>query len=180
MPSPNKLTLNTEYTKLFVVLGIFLLIICGFILYAAYPLLSQKSTILATRPIDPFDVFRGQYIIIGYEISNIPTLENAEIGNSVYVILEEDSANIARYKSASLIKPDQGLFIRGKILSIYDKSMSVEYGIEQYFFERNAQFSAQNLTVKIKLSEFGGARISELLQNGEPLEMNYANITLTS
>lgn len=58
--------------------------------------------------------------------------------------------------------------------------MGVDYGIEQYFFERGASFNTRDMTVKIKLSDSGAARIVELLQDGKPIEIEYQNKTLTS
>jgi len=172
---------NKEYLKLAIILGILFLILGGFLLYVSIPLLSTKTAVLATQPVDPFDLVRGQYIIIRYEIDSIPLIEGAEVGNNVYVSLTEDLDGISRYKSASLDKPSKDeLFIRGQIKSIYGKNMGVEYGIEQYFFERGASFEANDMEVKVKLSDNGGARIVELLQDGEPVKIIYENKTLTS
>lgn len=79
------------------------------------PLLSQKSVILATQPVDPFDLIRGQYIIIVYEINTIPFINGTKIGDSVYVILQEDENKTSRYKESSLTKPNEGTFIKLKL-----------------------------------------------------------------
>ncbi len=172
---------NKEYLKLAILLGFLFLILGGFLLYVSIPLLSNKTAVLATRPVDPFNLIRGQYIVIRYEIGSIPAIEGAEIGNKVYVSLMEDSNGTSRFKSASLDKPSNNdLFIRGQIKSIYGNSMGVEYGIEQYFFERGAKFKTRGMEVKVKLSGNGGARIVELLQDGEPVKISYENKTLIS
>ena len=172
---------NKEYLKLAIILGVLFLILGGFLLYVSIPLLSTKTAVLATQPVDPFDLVRGQYIVIRYEIGSIPLIEGAEVGDNVYVSLMEDSNGTSRYKSASLDKPTKDdLFIRGQIKSIYGGSMGVEYGIEQYFFERGARFETRGMEVKVKLSGNGGARIVQLLQDGEPVKITYENKTLTS
>lgn len=172
---------NKEYLKLAIILGVLFLILGGFLLYVSIPLLSTKTAVLATQPVDPFDLVRGQYIIIRYEIGSIPIIDGAEVGNNVYVSLMEDSNGTSRYKSASLDKPSSDdSFIRGQIKSIYGESMRVEYGIEQYFFERGARFETRGMEVEVKLSGNGGARIVELLQDGEPVKITYGNKTLTS
>ncbi len=156
-------------------------ILGGFLLYVSFPLLSTKTAVLATQPVDPFDLIRGQYIVIRYEIGTIPFINGAEVGDNVYVVLQEDSEGISRFKEASLDKPSSGeLFIRGEIQSINEENMRVEYGIEQYFFERNARFDTTNMDVKVKLSDSGGARIVELLEDGKPIKIQYENKTLTS
>lgn len=170
-----------EYLKLVIILAVLFLILGGFLLYVSIPLLSTKTAVLATQPVDPFDLIRGQYIVIRYEIGSIPLIEGAEAGDNVYVLLREDDNGISRYSSASLDKPSKdNLFIKGKIKSIYESSMRVEYGIEQYFFERGAIFETRGMEAKVKLSDNGGARIVELLQDGEPIKIIYENRTLTS
>ena len=172
---------NKEYMKLAIVLGVLFLILGGFLLYVSIPLLSTKTAVLATQPVDPFDLIRGQYIVIRYEIDSIPSIEGAEIGDNVYVSLMEDSNGTARYKTASLNKPSKDdLFIKGQIKYIYESSMQVEYGIEQYFFERGARFETRGMEVKVKLSGNGGARIVELLQDGKPVNITYEDKTFAS
>jgi len=127
-------------------------------------------------PVDPFDPIRGQYMIIGYEIGTVSKLSEVVVGDNVYVLLKEDSEGVSRYQSVSLKKPSEGILIRGKVKEVSGDSMFLDYGIEQYFFERNAKIPTQNITVKIKLSDFGGARIVELLQNGEPVKIEYADV----
>lgn len=106
-------TKNKEYLKLVVILLILFGILGGFLLYASFPLLSTKTVRLATQPVDPFDLIRGQYIIIRYEIGTIPSISGAEAGDNVYVLLEEDAEGISRYKDASLDKPSSDeLFIK--------------------------------------------------------------------
>lgn len=164
-----------QYKKLIIVIT---LLIIGFglaILILSWPLLTGKTYVLATAPIDPFDLFRGQYIQINYEISRvtISNISESNIGDYIYVDLEKDSEGIYRFKQASLEKPEQGDFIRGKIISAYGSTARVEYGIEQYYFERGAEFSTINLTIEIKVSSSGQARIQRLLQDGQPINISY-------
>jgi uncharacterized membrane-anchored protein len=53
--------------------------------------------------------------------------------------------------------------------------MFVEYGIEQYFFERNARIDSRVNSVEVKVDRFGRARIIKLLSNGKPVNMTYSN-----
>lgn len=174
---------KTEAIKLIAVILLFLVILGGFLLYVSFPLLSSKTAILDTRPIDPFDPIRGQYMTVFYQINMIPLIKGAETGDTVYVVLEEDENGTARYQNALLIKPDTYLFIKGNIQSINNQSntMRVDYGIEQYFFERNARFETRIRFIKVKLSDSGGARIVELLdEQRNPVKIIYKNKTITS
>lgn len=169
-----------HYARLILGLAVLLGVAGTFILYLSLPLLTGKTAVLATRPIDPFDILRGQYIIINYEISNIPAIQEARQGDSVYVILKEDENRIYRHQGVSLTMPKDAAFIKGTIKSINGGNMGVEYGIEQYFFERNAELPTRDLTVEVKISSSGQARISNLLYQGKPVEIKYQKAKLTS
>ena len=171
-----------EYIRLAIALGVLLLILASFLLYLSIPYLSQKTVILATQPVDPFDPLRGQYIIIRYEINSIPMLADATVGEAVYVSLLKDEQGVSRYTSSSLTKPSSGDFIRGSVTHVPSSgNMSVEYGIEQYFFERGASIATRGMNVKAKLADSGRAAIVELLdENLKTLEIIYENKSLTA
>lgn len=169
-----------EIKRLTITLVVLFLIVGTFILYLSWPLLAGKTIILATRPVDPFEPFRGQYMAINYEISSIPFIEGFKEGNKVYVILKPDESKIWRYEGATLTKPSQGIFIAGVVESVYVEDMRVRYGIEQFFFERNADLPTRNITVEAKVDDSGQARISNLLYNGKPVEIEYEKVSLTS
>lgn len=170
-----------EYIRLIIVFAVLFTILGGFLLYLSVPLLSSKTAVLATEPVDPFDLIRGQYIIIRYEIGTIPTISGTEVGDNVYVSLIKDVNGTSRYKTASRTKPKKDeIFIRGTIESINADITRVEYGIEQYFFERGATFEIRGMEVEVKLSNNGGALITELLQDKKPVEMTYKNKSITS
>ena len=169
-----------QYARLIIVLAVLLGISGSFLLYLAWPSLTGQTIVLALRPVDPFDPFRGQYIILNYEISNIPLADGAREGNAVYVTLKEDENKIWGHESASLEKPQRGTFIKGTVKSAYGGTMRVEYGIEQFFFERHADFPQRDLTVEVKVSSSGQARISQLLHEGKPINITYREPSLTS
>lgn len=171
---------SKEYKKLAIALVFFIFVVGAFSLYLAWPLLTGTTILLDTRPVDPFDIFRGQYMTIRYEIGNIPLIKEAAPGKDVFVLLKEDSGGVFRYDGASLTKPNQGVFIRGKVIENRGNETNVEYGIEQFFFERDAQVPNTNITVQAKVSSRGGARITNLLFNGKPVDIAYKQVTITS
>jgi len=96
-------SINKEYLRLIIALGVLLFITLSFILYLAWPLMTGTTVVLATRPVDPFDLLRGQYMTIGYEISNIP-LTNVPEGTNIYVSLKEDEGDMINLVQQSLLK----------------------------------------------------------------------------
>ena len=167
---------KNQSIRLIIALAFVVLVVFSLIFYLSLPLLTGKRIVLSTMPVDPFDILRGQYLTIGYQISTIPAIDGAQIGDKVYVTLEENSTHLWVYKSASLSKPsDDSVFIRGEITNTWGNQTRLQYGIEQYFFERDAHIDTRNMTVEAKVGSSGQARIVQLLQNGKPLKIGYSN-----
>ena len=179
--------MKKDYAKFLVFAA---LLILGFgiaILALSWPLLTGKAYVLATAPVDPFDAFRGQYINIRYEITtlNATLLSNlavseSDAGKYIYIILKKDDSAIYRPENVSFEIPRDEDFIRGKISDVRGNSAIVEYGIEQFFFESGAGFSVRNITIELKVSDSGQARISKILQDGKPLDIKYKEVKITA
>jgi len=167
-----------QYKRLIIALVVLIGIAGGFILYLSFPLLMGKTIILKTQPVDPFDFFRGQYLTINYEISRVNLSIDAKEGDTVYVSLKEGEDKIWHAEKVSLSKPESEVFIRGTAKQSW-RGLGVEYGIEQYFFERNAHIPRMD-SVKVKVDSSGQARIAELLMNGTALNITYKKPSLTS
>ena len=116
-----------------------------------YILRRGKIIHLRTAPIDPRDLFRGDYVRLNYEISRIALsaveeLENArdlKKGQKIYVSLEEGPNGLYEMTGAHLRKPGEGVFLAGR--SVYPHRLSaatnplwLNYGIEAYFVEQDS------------------------------------------
>ncbi len=167
-----------QYKRLIIALVVLIGIAGSFMLYLSFPLLMGKTVILKTQPVDPFDFFRGQYLTINYEISRVNLSEGFKEGDTVYVLLKEADDKIWHADKALSSKPESGIFIRGTAKQSW-RGLAVEYGIEQYFFERDAHIPRMD-SVKVKVDNTGQARIVELLMNGTSLNITYKKPTLTS
>ncbi len=119
------------------------------------------------------------YIVINYEISTLPAIADVKEEQTVFVPLTPNEKGIWEAEEASLSKPS-GVFIRGNSKYVSGSEMTVEYGIEQFFFERNADLPTENITVEAKISSSGQARIVQLLHKGNPLKIEYKKPSLTS
>lgn len=123
---------------------------------------SDRVVTLRTAPVDPRDLFRGDYVILNYDISRLQTEELAGedefgYGDDIYVELAQDGeAWKAVAISHEVPAPAGGHFvIRGKVSSIVPRArvtetpdadesaeplpcpdcgtVGVDYGIESYF-----------------------------------------------
>ncbi|MDP2926420.1 MAG: GDYXXLXY domain-containing protein [Nanoarchaeota archaeon] len=172
--------MNKNYTKLIIFITILILGFAIAMLYLSWPRLTGKTIVLRTTPVDPFDILRGQYMTIRYEISsvNINDLSEGDIGKSIYIILKKDN-DFYTMSSYSFDKPESGDFIKGKIEGVNGNNAVINYGIEQYFFERGAYVPQFN-QVEVKVSSSGAARINRLLINGEEIVIKYRDKEWTS
>lgn len=114
-----------------------------------YIVRNGKIIHLRTAPIDPRDMFRGDYVRLNYEISRIPINMIAEAagagalkkGAKIYVRLKEGPSGLYEMEGADLQKPEAGLYLTGRIPYPYRKLQAgnpiwVNYGIEAYFVEQ--------------------------------------------
>lgn len=118
---------------------------------------------LRTSPVDPRDIFRGDYVRLNYDISRLPrALWGDAVTTSVqdkanrtrylrektlYVSLERGPKDVATAIKADLTPPARGLFIRGAFQPgrgwrLGDKVPTflndLRYGIESYFVEQGS------------------------------------------
>ena len=134
---------------------------------------------LETVPVDPRDLFRGDYVQLSYKIS---TLDLAALGSTgsfapgstVYVGLEERGP----YWEATSVGTTHpgGLAIRGTVWTHFAGSgggLGVRYGLESYFVPegkgRLIERAQRPVTVEVSVDGGGRAVIRRLLVDGQPV-----------
>jgi len=144
---------------------------------AVYPLWSGQEVRLKTIPIDPRSMFRGNYARLRYEISDIPGADiNKERkprnGEIVYVKLKATTAGIYSYQGASLKKPQDGMYIRGRIQTYSGLRRSgkyqVKYGIEALFAPKEKALRLEKdlrkqSVAKVMLARNGKATLKDVI-----------------
>ena len=164
--------------KLFLLIGIFwLIIIVGFVAIKEFTLQTGEEVLLKTRPVDPRDLFRGDYVILAYEIStlDISSLQKDvtefKQNDKVYVSLNK-ADNYGTVSGVFINKPKEGLFIKGTIKNAQSDRVTIEYGIESYFVPEGKgreieRQTGRNLDVKVAIDKLGNAVIKDLLIDGK-------------
>ncbi|GAA5136400.1 GDYXXLXY domain-containing protein [Alloalcanivorax gelatiniphagus] len=111
-----------------------LAVLGGLFVYSQYPLWVGREVRVVTLPVDPRDLFRGQYVRLTYRFSRlpIPDMELPRGGDDVYLPLEREG-DLWRAGAARLRPPEQSPFLRGTILRVAGGEMVVRYGIEAWF-----------------------------------------------
>lgn len=136
----------------------------------------QKNTCkFIAIPVDPRDLFRGDYVILSTNLRNVNTQHLAN-GRYFYVRLINDRNGHATPldNDAVLSKPKQGQFIRGQM----GKTGPI-YGIEKYFVpEGKGRIIERKLingeiSIEVALDRnTGEATIKNLLLHDSPIDFN--------
>lgn len=165
----------TPANKPFLVIGLTLtisfqmLVLATEYLSSVWPLWYGTPVILKTAPIDPRSLFRGNYVRLNYDISNInkglaqEPFKRSEVG---YVTLKKEGG-IYIATGLHREKPDSGIYIRGRVTSV-GGSYHMKYGIEAYFMPKkkasNAERSVrQGANAEVYLLGNGKAAIAKLI-----------------
>src|SRR5437667_2276021 len=110
--------------------GLQMLLLLGLIGYKQITLATGERILLKTVPVDPRDMFRGDYVTLRYELSR---LENSlwhdgsyQKGDSVFVTLER-RGRFWNAASVSKSLPAEGtLFLRGRVTQAGKDAIEVE------------------------------------------------------
>lgn len=168
-----------NHKKSFIVIVVFwLIILLGMIGMKEFTMMTGKEVLLETEPVDPRDLFRGDYVILRYPISEIPNLMSYHAGDTIYVNLEykEPYWKYASVSDKRDPKPDQ-VAIKGKITNQrWGSGLRVEYGIESYFVPEGKGRSIERLRntgdvdALVVVDRFGNAVIKDLLIKDKPVD----------
>jgi uncharacterized membrane-anchored protein len=176
------------------------LVLCGLILATvvqrAAILRSGQEARLEVVPVDPRDLFRGDYVVLNYRIGtvNVPLDGTAAFarGQQVFVTLRPDANNMSRAVAISAERPavtGDDIVISGLVISpstcmlndtgvrdckLGTRAVGVRYGLESYFVPQGEgkkieQTARGRLEVVAAVAPSGQAAIKRLLIDGKPV-----------
>lgn len=150
---------------------------------------------LRTVPVDPRDLFRGDYVVFAYPISVVATGPDGasyRSGETVYVTLKRDADGFSRATGVSHERPATSgdtVVIAGRVTStsacaLNDageldcngerRRLRIAYGIESYFVPQGEGRAIETtdkarIEVVVAVSGSGEAAIKRLLIDGKPV-----------
>jgi uncharacterized membrane-anchored protein len=138
-----------------------LVILVAMIALRAIPLITGKTVLVRVQPVDPRDLFRGDYVILSYEFSRVAPqdivgLSKADSwkrskyeGRTVYVPLVRDTDGVHwRAEKATVVKPVSGPFLKGQM----QRYGSIQFGIESYYVQEGTGRTYEHAIRDRKLS----------------------------
>ncbi len=164
--------------KLFVAAMVFQT--CAVMCLAAPPvftLASGKTITVVTEPVDPRDMFRGDYVTLSYPFSRVTTSETFAYHTKVFVRLKQEADKQWKAISVSLAKPavaaDEILLLGvAEYTDTTRKEVHIKYGIEQVFVPegrgRNLS-SADKLDIELAVPNNGRAVIKRAQNKNDTL-----------
>lgn len=163
-------------------------VLFGMIFFYQAIVLGGTQVILKTRPVDPRDLLRGQYVALMYDISTVdiskapPDFNNFSRGDTVYLGLEETAGGVWQGAALSREMPKYGIFIKGIIENKSSRALSVKYGIESYFvnpedaYALESQARMGNLYMKIIVDKAGKAVVSGVAEGIGPKQSSDSRV----
>ncbi|MCL5290192.1 MAG: GDYXXLXY domain-containing protein [Bacillota bacterium] len=146
------------------------IILLGMCVKPVTTLLFGQEVLLKTAPFDPRDLFRGDHVILNYQISNIPVamlpfeIEEEKYSfrtKDVYVVLKK-TGDYYDLDAVKLSKPDAGPYLKGKIkyFSTNETGQEVahiDYSLDKFFVpektgsELEEKSRQGDLTARVKI-----------------------------
>jgi uncharacterized membrane-anchored protein len=143
---------------IYMVLALQLAGLTGF--YAWHANLPEPRYLLRTRPVDPRDLLRGDYVILAYDISTPPPgHEPGEDGSTVFVRLKPDGPFwVADYVS-DVAQADGSPWLKARWKG---------RGVNQYFVPEGRGNPPGKISVEIAIRKDGAAQIVQLYNDDQP------------
>jgi uncharacterized membrane-anchored protein len=164
-------------------------LIAAIVLDRAAILREGTEVMLQTRPVDPRDLLRGDYVALGYDISTVPAgeLEGTPARDDIVLVKLAPKPDgfygaVSVHAAPVPLAPGEVL-IRGRTAygvkcgdgHAYCKSLQVAYGLERYFVPEGEgrvieeARGKQKVAVVAAVSKSGHAAIKRLLIDGKPV-----------
>ncbi|WP_462103842.1 GDYXXLXY domain-containing protein [Campylobacter concisus] len=158
-----------------------ILLIIAMLAYALMPLYLGKEVKVRVNLYDPRDLFRGNYLSLSYDFSNLQRYKfdektgmeidvydgNFTKNDEIYAILKQDANTTYAFDKFSFTKPKDALFLAGK----FDGYSFVKYGIEEFYMStKKAQQTEQEMldqdvdaVAVLMVMDDGRARLKDLI-----------------
>lgn len=192
--APNHLDQLVDFLKarqrlvLFAGIAFQAIVLVSMIVMHGIPYIIGDRIVLKVVPVDPRDMFRGDFVVLNYEISRLPpegipgiqpyrfwwarhVNQSAETQDkTVYVTVEPDAdGRHWRGVKYSTERPTAGKFLRGTY-SPGRFGSPLQFGIEAYFVEEGhgkdleQLRNSQHLSAEIAVAPWGQAKLVRLIE----------------
>jgi uncharacterized membrane-anchored protein len=156
----------------------------GMVITQEYAFAHGRAILLETRPVDPRDMLSGDYLMLNYKISDVPTnlfsppvKKDLPDGTKVFVAVAPGTNQfyIVTRASTNALAPSSGaeVVLSGKSTYTWwntTNSIHVEYGIERYYVAEGTGNPHGKLTARAIVPASGRAKLQQIFLDGKPYE----------
>ena len=153
------------------------------IVMESLPLVIGQRVVLKVIPVDPRDYFRGDYVILSYDINQLTPSDlqtssqpwnglYAHKDEAVYVpLVRAADGNYWEGKTASMSRPADGPYLRGRITGDF---RPLRFGIEAYYVQEGtgkvleALRTERKLMAEVAVAPWGQAKLVRLFEEPAP------------
>ncbi len=153
----------------------------GYMIYDRQAMLNSSRVVtLKVIPVDPRDIFRGDYVVLSYAISRIDTqtLEGEDrfsSGDTVFVTMQKQGEDwkAVGIRSGVPMMVQGGVPVRATVQYADGSSINLTYGIESYFVPEGTGKAIEDearkgeLSADIAVDAQGRAAIKAMRRNGK-------------
>ncbi len=140
---------------------------------------SGNVVLLETMPVDPRDLLRGDYVILNYKISTIPTTlfrgTNDGLppeGTAVYVgLVKRGQFHEVSRAAVKPFSPEKDeVVMKGTVQPSWNGQSSIRliYGLERYYVAEGTGNPQGKLTVQVAVPKSGQGLIKQVFIDGKP------------
>jgi len=154
----------------------------GTVAVQEHALATGKIILLETERIDPRDLLRGDYLILNYKISNVPTnffsppvMKNLPDDTKIYVALAPATNQfyeVARASTNEFVPATDEVLLKGKSTwarwNAATNSIHVEYGLERFYVAEGTGNPTGKLTAQVVVPASGRGRVKDVFVDGRP------------
>lgn len=150
-----------------------------------------REITIPVQPLDPRDLFRGDYVTLGYDFTSLRKsslasqidLEEFRAGSDIYVTLHPEAAGVWTVAALASSRPREtapsDVVIKGRVKSVWhsenktDVLLTVRYGIETYFVPEGSgrtletQVRDHKIDAIVAVDPGGTAALKGLVIDGE-------------
>lgn len=137
-----------------------------------------------TRPVDPYDAFRGRYVALGFAQESIPWVDATkppEHGRNMFALIENDTNGFALIKGLALERPQTGDYFGVKIrYAVSPTNVIIQLPFDRYYmneklapvaedaYRKHSRRGQQDAYVTVRVQD-GRAVIEDLYVAGRPI-----------
>ena len=154
----------------------------GTVAVQEHALATGKVILLETARIDPRDLLRGDYLILNYKISDVPTNlfsppvpKDLPPNTKIYVALAPTTNQfyvVVKASTNGFVAASEEVLLNGRAAwprwNAPTNSIHIEYGIERFYIAEGTGNPTGKLTAQVVVPASGRGRVKEVFVDGKP------------